>query len=174
MAFCTQRLHSQRGMRQKDHAGLTARGARGCSLTYSHSPTAFFSLHPSSPGAVSEEESRIISHHPRGLASGGRHSLRVSGTSPEFHKVLFWGNLSGTPAGNGKRREPRTASGISPPTTGPARASSAAHCPGRPASCAASRTPAPGSVAPRPSNAAAPLTSSTRGTYRGRRADFSK
>lgn len=106
MAFCKQRLHSQRCMRHKDRTGLAARGARGCGLIYSQSPTSFpFSK---SLQARCSEWGREQKHQPPPSGSGFRecHSLRVSGTSPAFHKVLFLATFLGAQRGMGKGGNP--------------------------------------------------------------------
>ena len=159
-------------MRHKGRTGLAARGTRGSGLIYSQSPTSFpFSK---SLQARCSEWEREQKHQPPPSGSGfrGRPSLRVSGTSPAFHKVTFFATFLGSQRGMGKEGNPGQPLESALPQ--PAQASSVAHYPRLPASCAASRTPAPGSAAPRPSNAAAPLISSTRGTYRGGGAAFSK
>ena len=82
-------------MQHKGRTGLAARGTRGSGLIYSQSPTSFpFSK---SLQARCSEWGREQKHQPPPSGSGfrGRPSLRVSGTSPAFHKVLFlqpfWG-----------------------------------------------------------------------------------
>lgn len=106
MAFCKQRLHSQRGMRHKGRTGLAARGTRGSGLIYSQSPTSFpFSK---SLQARCSEWEREQKHQPPPSGSGfrGRPSLRVSGTSPAFHKVTFFATFLGSQRGMGKEGNP--------------------------------------------------------------------